>query len=86
MSKLISRESIDGMDTVSSQYKLLGMLFKLLQVSTHHSDGSFFKMCLNFPYYLLFNRKLQTELNLFMAKPSEDTLTATWNFANVGLL
>jgi len=86
MDKVVIHKTINNMDKFNSQYLLLGALFKLFKISTHHAQGSLVRMALNFPYYALFANKRQRDLNLFLSDPDEGSLSTTWNFASTNKL
>ena len=76
------RVCIGEKNKVHKKYLSLGWKFKTLKVSFAQSDKSLFKALLNFPYYFVFNNRLETRSNQFFANPDQPVLSEVWNAPN----
>ena len=83
ISKWIIYEGGMNQKTVDWKYSALGSNFKALKVSYSKANGSFWKMCLHFPYFSLLQHKLEKEANIFYNNPIEAVLYEAWNMTGV---
>lgn len=83
LNSMMSTISIGEQEVIHQKYLWMVSNFKTLKVCFKKGNGSFIKMLLNFPYYFLFNYKMETRANRFLSSPEEAILSKTWNTPGV---
>lgn len=71
------------LDTITRKYQSLGLKIKTMKVSFNQAHGSFYGMCLRFPYLFLCGNKMESLANEFFCSPTENILSNTWNAIEV---
>lgn len=83
MKNWITEIALGDEEAIHKKYLTMSWRFKTLKAAFHTADGSLTKMLMNFPILLLFNTKMQIELNTFLCNPASDVLSRTWNLPSV---